>query len=665
MNWLKNLFKKKKIVPPQRQKIKMEMSNISEAILSHLKMKTSGALLLTGDWGSGKTYHVKKHVFPVIEDQTEFIPIIVSLYGETDKTNIAQKVLFAFFDKKGEDSNLSTGTIAKNIKNFTEAIPAIKKYVDVDKLITGTGDNIFKFLPHDKLLICFDDIERMSSKIDVSDFLGLVNELVENKGCKVLLIANEEEIDKGISFKEKTIEKTIHFHSNISNILEDIVDEYDVEFKSYIIENKDWILKTLNPNIEDESDQKELKKSFSNIRTLKFAIEHFSQPYFLISAEKDLKDELTQKQLKNIWVFILAVSIEFRKPNNISFNERKNIDIQTTSLSDIDFSQLNLMDHTAEDASEETEDQWSYSKKFKKLYFNRLSETYIFHPEIYDLITSGKTIDSSRHIENLEKSFNVVEGKVSPAHELLGNFMHGYWKFSNDEFSDKLNELLVFSEKGELGDLISYLNAGVYLLGFSDLFDKSKEDVVNKLKSGISIFLEKTQLNYAMITQLEMTSGHFNEENLQNIKTFIDESIKLKEIENDKQEAIRLEKLFGEDIKALVKEFLPQHSDIRTPDKPIFHKFDINAVKTAVGNWNAEGIMDFTSLLKIRYLDTGFSERLTDELDFLENLESGISDIDFEQKTISNYTIQNQLVSRVAECKKRLNDHKNALQQTL
>jgi len=67
--------------------------------------------------------------------------------------------------------------------------------------------------------------------------------------------------------------------------------------------------------------------------------------------------------------------------------------------------------------------------------------------------------------------------------------------------------------------------------------------------------------------------------------------------------------------------------------------------------------MDLTSLFKIRYLDTSFSERLTDEIIFLTNLENGISEIDFTQKNLSNYLIQNQLNPRITEVKQKLQEY--------
>jgi hypothetical protein len=628
------------------------MDYINEAILNHLRMKTTGALLLTGDWGSGKTYYLKNSVFPLIERETKFIPVIVSLYGETDKNNIAQKVLFAFFDKKGKDVNLSTGTIAKNIKNLADGFPILKKYVDLDKLIVGTGENVFRLLPHDNLFICFDDLERMSEKVDVNDFLGIINDLVENKGCKVLLIANEKEIKNGIAFKEKTIEKTIHFAPHFSSIYDSIVGTYENSpFKDYLINNKDFILSSLNPKTEQEEDEKELSKSFSNIRTLKFAIEHFKYPFLLLTSKKDLGDDLTIKQLKSIWLFTLSISIEFRKPNNISYTDRKKLDVQTASVSNIALGSLDFDDNPNKGKSD-VEDSWSYSEEFKRLYYDRLSEAYIFFPGIYDLITSGKEIFKEDFISHLEQSFNVKEGKIHPAHSILNRLMYtGYWTFSNEEFRTSLKELLNHVDNGELGDLVSYLNAGVYLLNFNELINIDKDTIVTKLKNGVSKILNQVELNDFVTSQFEFISEKFEEGKLESVVAFIKEKFSKIEEENAQKEVEKLQQLLASNVELFVKELLPNNSGLRTPYKPLLHKFNKQIVMKAVGSWEPKDIMNISSLLKIRYLESSFSERLTEEITFLKYLEDGIGQIDLNQKLLSNNLIKDQLLSSINKSK--------------
>lgn len=659
MNILRKLFKKEKVTDKNvtTDTIVVEKNSpISEPILNHLRMKTIGALLLTGDWGSGKTYHIKKYIFPLIEATTDFTPIIVSLFGETDKNNIAQKVLFAYFDSKGRNVNLGTGTIAKNAKNLSEAVPYIKKFVDVEKLILGTGENVFRLIPHDKLLICFDDIERMSDKINVDDFLGIINDLVENKGCKVLLIANAEgsKIKNEMTFKEKTIEKTIHFIPNLSEIFDSILGEYsDSHFKTYLLKSKDFFILTLTAEIEDSELNKELKKSFANIRTLKFALEHFKVAFELI-VETDEINELLSVQLRNLWIFSLSISIEFRKPNNISLIDKKKLDSQTSTFSDFDFSNIDFLSQNDNTEKEEVENEWTYSENFKKSYYNRLSETYIYFEELYNLITSSKKIDKTTFKQTIENSFKVKEGKVNPAHQIVNSFLHGYWKFTDEEFVQTLKELLGYCEKGSLEDVISYLNAGVYLLGFNKIIEIDKDIITSKIKTGLDLFLPKVNFNQFAKSQFEMVESNFTGDHLVSLVEHIKNKIKEIETLKDIEEAKNIQSLFENNLSDFVKEFLPERYDIRTPDKAMFHQLQTESVKQGIKVAKPEGIMDLTSLLKIRYLDTSFSEYLTDEMKFLNELEEGISEMDLSKKTLSNHLIESQLIPRLKEAKQQL-----------
>lgn len=635
-------------------------SPISESILNHLRMKTTGALFLTGDWGSGKTYHIKKYIFPLIESTTEFTPIIVSLFGETDKNNIVQKVLFAYLDIKGKNVNLGTGTIAKNVKNLSEAIPYLKKFVDVEKLLIGTGDNVFRLIPHDKLLICFDDLERMSDKVNVDDFLGIINDLVENKGCKVLLIANEAEIRNGITFKEKTIEKTIHFNPNLNEIFDSIINDYsDSHFKIYLINQKFFLIQTLTTLTDDIDLNKELTKAFSNIRTLKFALEHFKVAFDIYIATKDINEQLSV-HLKSLWIFTLSISIEFRKPNNISFTNRKKLDKQTSLFSDLDFSNFDFLSQNNKAEKIEVVNEWTYSTNFKNAYYKRLAEAYIYYEELYDLITSGKQINKTKFIQNIEDSFKVKDGKVNPAHQIVNSFLHqGYWKYTNEEFVHALKQLLVYCEEGILEDTVSYLNAGVYLLGFNEIIGIDKDAITSKIKVGLNLFLTKVTFSPLAKSQFEMIQSNFTGEHLASLVEHIKQTTNEVEALQNIEKVKNIQSLFETNLSAFVKEFLPERHDLRTPDKALFHQLTTESVKQGIKVAKPEGIMDLTSLIQIRYLDTSLSEYLIDEMKFLNELEEGILEIDLTKKTLSNHLIQSQLTPRISQAKKQLQKYIN------
>jgi hypothetical protein len=108
------------------------------------------------------------------------------------------------------------------------------------------------------VIVCFDDFERMSSKISFKDILGLISELKEQKQCKVVMILNEKELDKLSSvedekyselfnlYKEKIIDLDLFFDPTIDEIfnkkIRESINKFDIEliksiFESYNIKN--------------------------------------------------------------------------------------------------------------------------------------------------------------------------------------------------------------------------------------------------------------------------------------------------------------------------------------------------------------------------------------------------------------------------------------------
>lgn len=626
--------------------------NITEAILNYLKMNTTGALLLTGEWGSGKTHHIKNVVFPTIVSQTAFNPIMVSLYGESDKNMIAQKVLFAYLDSKGKNLKLNTGTIARNLKNLYDSIPSFKKYIDFEKLLLGgTAENALKLIPTKNILICFDDIERMSNKISNTDFLGLINDLVENLNCKVLLIANEEKISSDFTHKEKTIEKTIYFEPDIKNVFDNLISATDnLKFKTFLENHKAFFIQSLTANTHNETSNIELKKMLTNIRTLKFSLEHFRICFELLAVEDNINDLLI-KQLENLWIFVLSVSVEFRKSNNISLTVRKNLDKQASLISSIDISNFlsaSKIDIPAED------NEWSYSEDFKDIYYNRLSQIYIFHEEVYNLITGGKQIDKMQFIINLDERFKIKNGEVNPAHEILNTLLStGYWTYTNEQFVIALNKLLDHCEKGKLEDLVSYANALYFLSNFSDIIQISKNAILSKLKSGVDLYFIRKTLNQFEIRQFGMAerslsdSHDFSSNLISYIKIKIEEqknSERNKEIEN-------INILFQSDLSRFINKFLPLDESIRYPDTPILHNIQKTHIEIGLKNATPDSLHNFKRLLFLRYIDTSFAKKLEEEITFLQNIDDIIKHIDFSDKPLSKYIIEKELIPNVQKAK--------------
>lgn len=452
---MKNLLWNKNTPKPLPLSISQNIrdSHVTQSILTYLQMKTNGALMLTGEWGSGKTYFVENFVFPIIREIGQFKPILIALYGVDSASMITHKII------------ASDSAISESLLNTMKSLTAL------GKLIKIPDEVLFQSLNLQNKIICFDDIERMSDKYKINDFLGLVNELVEKKNCKVLLIANESKIrEQKDIFKEKTIEKTIHFVPDMDAVFDNIINSYSKPFKEYLIKNKTFILQTLTPKLEGNEVSEELKKDLSNIRTLKFAIEHFKYAFEILIKGKNIEGQLIQIQLRNIWFFTLSISIEFKKPDSITFNDKKGLVNFDPSVANFNLGELDIYSDTVVKGPL---DNPNYTDSFYEKYYKGHSEKYIFYSQIYDLITSSKTISEQDFLYHLEQSFNVENGKIKPAHEILNKFMPhlggGYWSFTDVEFKKALNQLLEYVDKGELDDITSYFNAGVYFRHFPRL----------------------------------------------------------------------------------------------------------------------------------------------------------------------------------------------------
>lgn len=175
------------------------------------------ALLIDGDWGSGKSYFVKNTLIPQIEgmsiskddstsgadtkrkDKKTYFVMMISLYGISSIESIQSAIYSACMGKMierhgGEVPN----TILKHVALFGSTIfMGIGSHYGVDKqakkLLTQVGNGILSARKEEMVLI-FDDLERC--QIDVIELMGYINNLCENNGYRVIIVANENEIVK-------------------------------------------------------------------------------------------------------------------------------------------------------------------------------------------------------------------------------------------------------------------------------------------------------------------------------------------------------------------------------------------------------------------------------------------------------------------------------------
>lgn len=209
-------------------------------------------IMISGVWGSGKTFFWKN----VIVNELKKPNIYISLYGK-DSIDSVQQELFIKVCNLERESTVKNDIVSKTYsvfsflgrsicafgidgKQFFEGIDSLNKNIKKNKAIESLSTN--------NIIICFDDFERKSTKIDLHDLFGFITQLALEFKCKIVIILNEDlfknkdaEIFKRV--KEKTVNKFIEFKPTIEELFTMIFNS-DVKYK-HVAKFKDVILSSI------------------------------------------------------------------------------------------------------------------------------------------------------------------------------------------------------------------------------------------------------------------------------------------------------------------------------------------------------------------------------------------------------------------------------------
>ncbi|PTB98519.1 hypothetical protein C9993_07435 [Marinobacter sp. Z-F4-2] len=144
-----------------------------------LKHPPEFAVLLSGPWGIGKTHLVKRMLGPMFAGEDAKFAY-VSLYGVTSVEQISWEILGQIYPAlNSRAGKLGRRLLEAGLKNLP--FDAELKPGEIPVL-------------NKPELYVFDDLERADMPLD--SILGFINTLVEHDGEKVVLIANETELDR-------------------------------------------------------------------------------------------------------------------------------------------------------------------------------------------------------------------------------------------------------------------------------------------------------------------------------------------------------------------------------------------------------------------------------------------------------------------------------------
>ena len=158
------------------------------------------AVMIDGDWGCGKTYFVKNSLTDAINKQEKKSekprkPVYVSLYGYKTVLDIQDAIAIQLHLLTDGDNKTILGKLGKKRiigKSVQSALTFAKAARDIYAPTASIFDleGIWRDLT--AYIFIFDDIERCDCP--VNEVFGFINGLVEHDGVKVILVANEKEI---------------------------------------------------------------------------------------------------------------------------------------------------------------------------------------------------------------------------------------------------------------------------------------------------------------------------------------------------------------------------------------------------------------------------------------------------------------------------------------
>ena len=654
-------------------------NNMLDGIRNYLSMESTGALMVSGEWGCGKTYHIEKVVMPALQ-QDGWNPVKVSLFGIESVNEMPLRIADNY---KRPENNEVDGTKKEKKKSwlsslgkekagkalakgaqFASKISWLGNFVDVETLVNNNSGLLYKLIPTEKTVIILDDIERVIDIIDVHTLLGAINELVEQRGYKVVVIANnsymQQKSEAKLVFKEKVIEKTLVYEPDVVSIFKELCGKgYSSPFTAFMTAQK--AVEVIDPSYPSYKEDKGLQVELHNIRILKFALAHFSKIYEVCNAFlKDENKDTADSFLLSLWACTVGVAIEYKK-DRLTYKDRLQF-AQYVELSSIDWEfgdddwkADGLFDETQEDEEQEKqkeEKQCEYTNRRITYIFKKLVKVHNFpvivSPQIFDFVTAGMSLDKEGLKAVWEGYKGLVErNSISPAYALLQKFMHSPWNMSNEEMADAVMQLVKYVEEGKFCDNMAYVNSATYLQHFCSQTSLSLEDMQTKIISGIDKMYESIDTpNLLDKLNLDVVETEIPEESRWVVRYEREKMDKITKanLDTDIKEVLRQ---FNEDLPTLANRLTIQYGDTKTPDflsYPILSHIPMEYIIDKVNKIRPKEVMALYHILNGRFLEYMAAPKVYEaELTFVRNLEHALAQKNSNKTTYADILIEDHL----------------------
>ena len=609
------------------------MEDLVESILDYVRADyTDYAIMINGEWGSGKTYfwnnQVKRKIESLNLNGRRYTTIYMSLYGISNLEDISKKIFI-------ETTQLMDKNLRKYMENHEQSvIPEYAKTgLEMSNFfgVTKNDDKIdyAKFFATDDKVLCFDDLER--ANVDVIDILGYINNFVEHDHIKTILICNEKELstklkssnlemktfiatyildkengllnsdkpmvekikekieyvfDKANDYeriKEKLIGETFDYAPKFNYIIDGLLMRYgnNQDLMRFLREHTNLITSTF------------VKSGTRNLRILKHALNDFSKVYEVVNR---YYPNTKLRVLQTMLIFTIAISFEI-KAGKITKDKFVTIDSNEEYKSILVSSRV-LMDN-----------RQFYIKEFDNNYYFNFKSDYRFFKFI-EIYVRTRIFDMRMFKKDMENIINTIDTEKLPGYKRI--LTEEYWKISDDKFPEIISEVIENIKDGnlqliEIVKLFGYFSyfskRGLIEYNISDLkemFIESMDNAINHSNYVDNIDEELSRIGLDMGDEMDEIVAHFH---------------KLNNKLEDKMYREQAENIF-KCIPMKMETFYDKFSLFM--DKPILNHYDAYQMFQRVTCASNEDIMLIKEMLVDRFKK--YTEELKLEAPFIKKL---------------------------------------------
>jgi len=198
----------------------MSTAIIQAEIERFLKSPMPEVLCISGRWGVGKTFAWQRYYQDVEAAGKLALKryAYVSLFGINSLADLRAAIVensFLADELSSDQKSFSWRRLRHRGDKLVRLSRPLLDVVASTMGRNGVSDALYRaaFRTIKNQLICFDDLERAGDGLDLKDVLGLTSMLREQRGCKVVLLLNREQVNEAQSESfGRQFEKVVDIH---------------------------------------------------------------------------------------------------------------------------------------------------------------------------------------------------------------------------------------------------------------------------------------------------------------------------------------------------------------------------------------------------------------------------------------------------------------------